>query len=373
MSTTEARPLAETPPATPPRRRRRWWLRITLTIVVVLVLIVASGAIWFQVSVTPRVMLLRAIPGSDALDGGRGLAEYVPAGIDTTLDEAYGEGSDDRLDVYTPSGTTEALPTIVWVHGGGFIGGNKEGTRDYLQILASYGYTVVNVEYTKGPEAHWPTPIAQLQQAIAYVTERADTFHIDPAQIVLGGDSAGAHIVAQAAVAVTNPDYATQSGVPVVLTPEQLKGVILFSGPYDLAGIDVNDAQWGFFLKTVIWAYTGHKDAQSSPDAAFYSVTPWVTSAYPPAYISTGPADPLLPQSEKLVQTLDAQGVDVSTRFFPAETTSDDIGHEYQMNLDTDEARAGLVGMVTFLRTHVSTPTELPGVTFDTPIATPQP
>lgn len=357
---------------------RRRVLRIALGVLAVVLVLGVAGFIWFQVSVTPSVWLLRAVPGSDALDGGRGLAAFVPADVESAIDVRYGNGADDRLDVYVPAAATGPLPTIVWMHGGGFIGGNKEGTRDWLKVLASHGYTVVNVEYTPGPEAHWPEPIRQLDLAIDFIEGNAARFHVDPTQFVLGGDSAGAHMVSQAAVAVTNPDFAAQSGVPVVMQADQLKGVILFSGPYDLAGIDFDNGTWGFFLRTVLWAYTGHKDFLHTADTPFYSVTPWVTAAYPPAFISTGPGDPLLPQSETLVATLEALGAPVRSLFFPA-GTPDSVGHEYQMDLNTPQAKLAMVDTVAFLRSTVSTLLALPGVTagwdiapsFGTPVASP--
>jgi acetyl esterase/lipase len=337
-------------------------LRAVTTLLLVLAGVGLAGFVWWQRSVTPRVMVIRAIPGSDALGDDRTLTAYLPKNVTTIADVAYGSGADERLDIYYPDSTTEPLPTIVWMHGGAFIGGSKERTRSYLQILASHGYTIVNVEYSKGPGAHWPEPIRQLTAAIAHIDEHAAKYRIDPNQIVLGGDSAGAQIASQAAVTSTNPAYVQQSGLPVVLDANRIKATILFSGPFDLQNIEFNNGKWGFFLTTVLWAYTGHKDFLHTKETRWYSVTPWVTSDYPPTFISTGPHDPLLSQSVQLADVLRTNGVDVSTVFFQSTPANTAIGHEYEMALDTPEAKTGMIEMVAFLRRQVSTPNELPGV-----------
>jgi acetyl esterase/lipase len=344
----------------PIRRRVRKALAISGG---VLVLLALAGILLLELSPRPSVWVIRAIPGSDALDTEEQLASYVPANVTEIIDEVYAPGDPDgRLDVYFPTGTAQPLPTIVWMHGGGFIGGNKEGMRDYLKIVASYGYTIVNVEYSKGPEKHYPTPILQLSEAITYAVANADRFHIDTTQFVLGGDSAGAQMSGQMAALISNPDYAAETGLPHPVDASQLRGVILFSGAFNMESIDISWSLEGWFFRTVLWAYSGTKDFQQDPVFRLGSVTPNVTSAYPPAFISTGPYDPLLEQSEELVTTLTNLNASVDSLLFTKDSTDSSVGHEYQLQLDQPEAREALVRMVSFIQTHVSTPTPLPGI-----------
>lgn len=74
---------------------------------------------------------------------------------------------------------------------GAFVAGTKDAMPDYLSVLASHGYTVASIEYTKAPEATYPTPVRQVSDAISFLVANADTYHVDPAQLVLAGDSAG--------------------------------------------------------------------------------------------------------------------------------------------------------------------------------------
>lgn len=344
---------------TPSRRLRR----IVAVILIVLVAIVVIVYIAFQISPLPSVWLIRNLPNGDALDAAEQTDKYVPAEIASMLDEVYAPGDPDGVfDVFYPEGATEPLPTIVWVHGGGFIGGTKNALRSYMAILASHGYTVVNVEYTHAPEALYPTPVIQLNQALAHITEQAERLHVDPQQIVLAGDSAGAHIAAQAALAITNPDYARDAQLPAAIDAAALRGVILVSGPYDTSSLDFNNATFGWFMSTVLWAYTGDKNFMDEPRSAYLSLPPYVTADYPPALITTGPYDPLLSHSQTLVNALSAQGVDVDALFFDAETTDESIGHEYQLQLDAPEAKEALKHMIAFMREYTATPDVREGV-----------
>ena len=79
---------------------------------------------------------------------------------------------DAVLDVHYPSevaNTDRKLPTIIWVHGGGFTSGSKDGVAHYLTILAAKNYTVVGVNYSLAPGKIYPTPIVQVNAALTFL------------------------------------------------------------------------------------------------------------------------------------------------------------------------------------------------------------
>lgn len=156
----------------------------------------AAVAIAFKVSPWPRVLLIRST-GNDGMETADANEPFVPDDVDASLDLVYdARSAQGRLDVFRPAAASAPLPAVVWVHGGGSVAGNKTPLRPYLKVLASHGFVVVNVEYTHAPEATWPTPVTQLNNALAYLVAHADELGIDPDQLVLAGDSAGAHIAA---------------------------------------------------------------------------------------------------------------------------------------------------------------------------------
>lgn len=342
-------------------RRRRWWRWPLRLLAGVLVLAVGVGA-WFQVSPWPGAMIIRH-SGNDGLDGAELIADYLPDDVTQVTDVVYDPGSPDGLlDVLYPEAATDQLPTVVWIHGGAFVAGTKDALPGYLSVLASHGYTVANVEYTKAPEATYPTPVEQANEAIAFLVANAEEYHVDPDQLVLAGDSAGAHIAAQTAMAIAEPGYAAAAGLPAAVPSEALRGTILCSGAFDPRLVDTSNATWGFFLRTILWAYSGEKDFEHSEAFQWATLPAHVTSEFPPSFLTTGPYDPLLSHSEAMVEALERNGVAVDALFFDAATTDSAIGHEFQLDLNTPEARTAVEHMVALLREVTETPMPLEGV-----------
>ncbi len=241
------------------------------------------------------------------------------------------------------------LPAVVWVHGGGFVSGTRTDLSSYLQILAARGFVTVGIDYTVAPEAQFPTPIRQTNAALAYIIANAKRFHIDPERIFLAGDSAGAQIVAQSALVISDAGYAERIGITPGMARTSLRGLVLFCGPYDPTILNF-EGPFGNFMRTVIWAYLGTSDPKH-PRVEQMSVPPHVTSAYPPVFISVGNGDPLAPQSTTLADTLRAKGVEVDALFFPADHRPQ-LGHEYQLLLATDDGRLSFERSVAFLKVH---------------------
>lgn len=304
-------------------------------------------ALAFYLSPWPSAFVIaRAFSGGDTASETR-LQKHVPADIVTRRDLAYGKGSDEVFDLNYPKAASAPLPVIVWVHGGGWIGGSKDGVANYLKMLAGQGYATVGVEYSTGPGSIYPKPVRQVNAALDYLVHHADELRIDPDRIVLAGDSAGAQIAAQLALISTDPAYAARVGITPTLPPDHLRALLLLSGAYDLDAVDYEGDQ-GWFLRTVLWAYSGIKDFRDDEQFRLMSITPHVTKTFPRSFISSGNGDPLEPQAVALADKLRALDVGVDTLFFPADL-SPALPHEYQFNLDTPQGREALTRTIAFL------------------------
>jgi acetyl esterase/lipase len=239
---------------------------------------------------------------------------------------------------------------VVWVHGGGFFAGSKGQVANYLRILASRGFTTVGVEYSIAPGATYPTPVRQASAALGYLVHNAKRLRVDARRLFLAGDSAGAQIAAQVANAISVPSYAKALGVTPAVSRSQLRGVVLYCGPYE-AGLSKGEGLYGHFVGTSVWAYSGVRDPEKRRLNPEFSVGRFVTPAFPPAFISAGNADPLLPHSRLLAERLAKRGVKVDTLFFPDDQRPPQP-HEYQFNLDADAGRIALERSVAFLSAH---------------------
>lgn len=309
----------------------------------------AALAVALWVSPWPGVLLIRAVFDHGAATAAARLEKHLPAAITSTTLRYDPADAHALLDIYRPPDLPPVAPTVIWVHGGGFVSGRREDVANYLQILAAQGFGVVNVNYTIAPEARYPTPVRQLQAALAFLTAQGAAHGIDPGRLVLAGDSAGAQIAAQAAAVIVNPAYAAQTGVMPGAAPTQIIGTLLFCGVYDLGALGQGGSILGWFVKTTGWAYSGRRDWRGDAGFATVSILPHLTPAFPPAFVSAGNADPLGPQSVALAQAMQAQGVAVETLFFPPDHQPP-LGHEYQFDLDGAAGQTALARASAWLR-----------------------
>ena len=164
------------------------------------------------------------------------------------------------------------------------------------------------------------------------MNKNAEKYHIDNSFFVLAGDSGGSMITAATANVITNPNYAKITKVNPGLKKEQLKGLLLYCGIYEIDNLNT-EGEFGTFLEKVNWAYFGKKDI--SKDAYFKSasITNYLTNSFPPSFISAGNNDPLLPQSKLLSSKLSQLNIPIDTLFYPKNHIPK-LGHEYQFTLD---------------------------------------
>jgi len=333
--------------------RHKKLFRWLIGIAVVIIALAIAVMVWFRVSPWPNSMLIRYAFNKDGTKTAKAVEKYVPSGIVEVSSQQYRAGDKDAyLDVFYPLGTVEPRPTVVWVHGGAWVSGNKDQIDNYLKILASHGYTTVGVNYSIAPEHKYPTPLHQVNDALAYLQQNAKRLNIDDTRIVMAGDSAGSQIVAQIANIITSPDYAREIGISPKLEASKLVGLLLNCGAYDLSLPDYN-GPFGGFLKTVLWAYSGKKDFLNDPVLEHASVVNYVTPNFPPSFITAGNDDPLEEQSTEFAKKLQSLGVPVVTRFYP-KNHEPKLGHEYQFSLDLEDSKQALDQMVQFLNERIA-------------------
>ena len=272
-------------------------------------------------------------------------------------------GSDrrPRLDLFLPDTVRKPLPVVMWIHGGAWISGSKEDVAPYLKVLAGYGYAVAGVGYSISPKAVYPTAIKELNAALGFIREHADRYGLDPNRIVLAGDSAGAQLAAQLALAITNPEYARETGVVPAAASHQLRGILLNCGVFDFPSVARLAGPMGWGLRKALWSYTGSRNWASTAAAEHMSILQQADHRFPPTYISSGNGDDLtLSQSIPLADRLEELGVPVVRRFWPKEYKPA-LGHEYQFELHRPEAMESLHETVAFLA-DVTGVSALPGV-----------
>lgn len=151
------------------------------------------------------------------------LLEGMPRGAEPVRDVVYGMDERHRLDVYPAVGAVGPVPVVVFLHGGGFIRGDKADRAAVGHYFSRHGVVAVLPNYRLGPRHRWPAGAEDAASALAWARANIAQYGGDPDHIVLAGESAGAaHVAAATLISRFHP-------------PEglQIAGAFLASGVYN--------------------------------------------------------------------------------------------------------------------------------------------
>ena len=251
----------------------------------------------------------------------------LPENVVQCRNISYGDhGKWNRLDVYYPTGTKAPLPTIVSIHGGGYVYGAKEIYRRYCMDLARRGFSVVNFNYRLAPEWKFPTPLEDTNSVMEWICRNAATYHLDPERIFLVGDSAGAQLASQYAAIVTNSDYAAL--FDFIVPDITIRAVGLNCGMYNASELAAGER------KSIAKDYLGK---HISADDSRLQVLENITDQFPPAHITTACHDFLRDHAKPMAQFLAAKDIKTVMKCYGRDSDAA-IGHVFHVNISLPEA-----------------------------------
>lgn len=213
--------------------------------------------------------------------------------------------ADEPIDlrIYRP-GSDGPYPTLLWIHGGGFVIGSTETADPVARSLAvEADCVVVSVGYNLAPEHPFPDQPRECYAALEWTAEHVDTFGGDPDRIAVGGDSAGGNLAAVTALGARDrdgPDLDHQLLVYPVTTDA------------DLPSREANGEGYGLTTAEMEWfddRYVRRPVDAANPYA--YPLKARDLSGLPPATVITAGFDPLFDDGVRYAERLDAAGVDV--------------------------------------------------------------
>lgn len=128
----------------------------------------------------------------------QGRQARVPDGVLARRDLIYVEGGHERhkLDLYLPEKADGPLPLIIWVHGGGWQNGSKDGCPPLRGGYVERGYAVASINYRLSGHAVFPAQIEDCKAAIRWLRAHASEHNLDTERFGVWGSSAGGHLVA---------------------------------------------------------------------------------------------------------------------------------------------------------------------------------
>lgn len=231
-----------------------------------------------------------------------------PAVAKVTELEGHGSAGPIPMRLYRGHAAADgALPTVVFMHGGGFVIGDMD-THDVLCRWLANGAAcqVISVDYRMAPEHPFPGPVDDCADAIRWIHEHAAPLSVDRRRIAVAGDSAGGTLAAVTAL------MARDGELPALCYQALLYPVLDLA----LAGGSLDEDYTGFPLsRETLRYFYGHYLA-SAADAGDWRASPLRVQSLEgvaPALLMTVQHDPLRDQGQRYAQRLDQAGVPLTT------------------------------------------------------------
>lgn len=246
-----------------------------------------------------RLLTLLLVTLLSACSPLRGFNALVPkdrGAARVAQDAAYGRDARQRLDVYAPArdAGAKARPVIVFIYGGSWQSGSKDGYGFAARALAAQGFVVAVPDYRLVPAVRFPGFVEDCAAAVRWVRANAGRFGGDGERIVLVGHSAGAY---NAAMLALDPRFLGGDRAAV-------RGLVGLAGPYDFLPLDgpITRAAFG-----------------GAPDPVQTQPVTHAGAGDPPALLLHGAKDgTVLPRNSRaLASRLAAAGVRAEAKIYP--------------------------------------------------------
>lgn len=266
------------------------------------------------------IPMIRA--GSAALLAGRPVPEFPGR----TVSEHHVPGPEGAPDVrallYKPTQQTQPTAGLLWIHGGGYIGGSVDAedipTRE---LAAELGCVVMSVDYRLAPETPHPGPVEDCYAALKWLHDNAGALGVDGQRLALAGSSAGGGLVAALALLVRD-----RGEIPLAFqamnAPMLDDRTVQSDAPHPYTGefIWTREAN-RFGWTSLLGREPGGEDV--SPYAA--AARAENLEGLPPAFIAVGALDLFLEEDVEYARRLIRAGVPTELHVYPG------TFHGYQM------------------------------------------
>lgn len=229
----------------------------------------------------------------------------IPADIEEIKNIEYKNvnGKSLQLDMYIPKTIQKPAPLLVFIHGGGWKGGQRSDYLVYLVAFAKKGYMTATVSYRLLKDGPYPACAEDITDAVQWFYKNGEKYGYDSDRIALIGGSAGAHLAMLAAYEWKKPGV-TNDTLFVSANRHRIKAVVDIYGPVDLTTEYSRSHE-------LVTKFLGH--TYSEAPELFSEASPdfYLDKNDPPTMILAGTSDNLVPisQSDNLKVSLDNLGI----------------------------------------------------------------
>ena len=193
-----------------------------------------------------------------------------------------GGGKSLKADIFLPPVEEKNRPAVLFIHGGGWIEGDRSQLRGYGILLARLGFVCMCNSYRLSNESIWPAQIQDVNCAIRYLRANATDLGLDPERIGVSGNSAGGHLSLMAAATNYDQIFEGEGGSNEVSS--EIKAVCAIYPPTTIRQLEMLNPLENAFLMLM-----GKEAKKEDYDKA--SPLNYVTEDYPPCLLIHGSTD----------------------------------------------------------------------------------
>jgi acetyl esterase/lipase len=193
---------------------------------------------------------------------------------------------ESKLDVYQSRGATSPSPTLIWIHGGNWVGGSKEASAFTLLPFMTLGWNVVNIDYRLVDTAPAPAAVEDCRCALRWVYQHAKDYNIDTARLVISGNSAGGHLSLLTGMAPADAGFDVRCPGPESL---KVAAIVNWYGFPNLADLLQGENQ-----RPAVVTWIGNRPDRTELATRLSPMT-YIKAGAPPVFSIHGDADPTSP------------------------------------------------------------------------------
>ncbi|RCW16700.1 lipase [Streptococcus gallolyticus] len=275
--------------------------------------------------------------GDDKRDAG--LPREIPE-VERFDDISYGPKEKwNLLDIYLPKVHAETIPTIINIHGGGWVYGSKETYQFFGLSLAKNGFAFINFNYQLAPEVEFPGELDDVNRAMHWVAEHGRDYHLDLEHVFIIGDSAGGQMAVQYLTILTNDDFRQKFGYEKPNFTVRAAAINCGASFITLPGI-IEGAPKAYFTEDVL---------QHKMDMLL--TEHYITSDLPPLLLTTANQDFIRDCTIRLDGFLLAKNIEHELRSYG--TPEDPRAHVFNYNVKDPLATTCNLEIINFFKRYI--------------------
>ncbi len=261
---------------------------------------------------------------TEKMDAKRIASQTEPNTCEQILDIAYIDDGERAhlLDIYYPKETTEKLPVIVDIHGGGWMYGYKEINKNFCLKVSEKGFLVASINYRlAGGNIRFDDQVRDIFSALKWLSENLEKYPADLNNVFLMGDSAGGHFSCVTTAVNLNEDMQKDFGV--TYCGLDFKAVAAICPAVDLISPNI-------IMNINVPVLLGEKHRKSKY-RKYLDVAQIISSDFPPFYVNTASGDFLRKQCYRLKELLDTHKIEHKFHDFKEKENDKNLLHVFNV------------------------------------------